>query len=162
MVLGFQLLVNANIVTIDENLPGAQALAVRDGRILAVGALEEVEAAPGNNTTVRDMGGKTIVPGFIDAHGHVSMTAMLRGMADLQPPPASHSSLPCEPDCEPSVSTASKAHQDHASEPTASALYPYGNSWRCRPQSFAEIESLFARLRDCEQAAIRAKFSALC
>jgi predicted amidohydrolase YtcJ len=82
------LYVNADIVTVDAKRPGAQALAVRDGRILAVGSRDEVEAIAGDQAVVRDMGGRTIVPGLIDAHGHLGMTAMMMGFANVQPPPA--------------------------------------------------------------------------
>ena len=81
-------LINADIVTVDDALPSAEALAIRDGRILGVGSRSEVEAAAGNNIQLRDMQGKTIVPGFIDAHGHISLTAMAVGMANVQSPPA--------------------------------------------------------------------------
>lgn len=82
------LYINADIVTVDESKPVAEALAVRDGQIIAVGSREEVEFAAGEQPTIRDLGGKTIVPGLIDAHGHISVTALSRGWANTQPPPA--------------------------------------------------------------------------
>jgi len=83
-----QVYVNADIVTVDAKLPSAQALAVRDGLIVAVGSRAEVEAAAGAGAQLRDMAGKTIVPGLIDAHGHISLTALTQGFAKIQPPPA--------------------------------------------------------------------------
>ncbi|MEH6559253.1 MAG: amidohydrolase [Oceanicoccus sp.] len=80
--------VNADIVTVDDNKPTAQALAVRDGRVLAVGSRQDVELAAGEGAEIRDMQGKTIVPGLIDAHGHISLTALSKGFANVQPPPA--------------------------------------------------------------------------
>ena len=82
------LYVNADVVTVDDSNPSAQALAVRDGRILAVGSRQEVELVAGEGADIRDMQGKTIVPGLIDAHGHISLTAMSQGFANIQPPPA--------------------------------------------------------------------------
>jgi predicted amidohydrolase YtcJ len=79
--------VNGDIVTLagEDNI--AQALAVRDGRILAVGSEKEVLAAAGSNTTVQDLNGQALLPGFIDAHGHVSMTAKLIADANVASPP---------------------------------------------------------------------------
>jgi predicted amidohydrolase YtcJ len=50
--------------------PDAQALAVRDGRILAVGSVAEIERHLGPQTQVIDAGGGMVVPGFIDSHVH--------------------------------------------------------------------------------------------
>lgn len=79
---------NANIVTVDDALPSAAAMAVENGSIIAVGKLREVESIVGGGASLRDMHGKTIVPGFIDAHGHFSYTSALMEMANLQPEPA--------------------------------------------------------------------------
>src|ERR1700756_3917604 len=64
-----QILYNAKIFTADPQNPYAEAVAIRDGRVLAVGNLPEVEqAAPGATRT--DLGGKSLFPGFIDSHSH--------------------------------------------------------------------------------------------
>src|SRR5215510_9726754 len=63
------ILYNANVLTMDVNNPSARAIAIADGRFLAVGSQEEVLNFASPVTKV-DMGGKTIVPGFIDAHSH--------------------------------------------------------------------------------------------
>lgn len=81
-------LVNADIVTMDETRPEAEALAIRDGRILAVGAREDVVREAGRGAELRDLGGATVTPGFIDTHGHFAMMAQAAAMANLQPPPA--------------------------------------------------------------------------
>ncbi len=60
----------ANIITIDPVRPRAQALAVKFERILAVGTDDDVVPLVGANTTVIDARGKTVTPGFIDAHCH--------------------------------------------------------------------------------------------
>jgi predicted amidohydrolase YtcJ len=59
------------IVTVNDAQPTANALAVKNGTILAVGDQAEVLAFKGSTTTVVDLGGKTMLPGFIDSHGHV-------------------------------------------------------------------------------------------
>lgn len=63
-------LLNATIVTVDDDLPTAQAMAVVDDRIVALGTSSEIEAWIGADTEVLDLGGQLVVPGFIEGHGH--------------------------------------------------------------------------------------------
>ena len=63
-------LYRANIITIDPLQPRARAVAIADGRFLAVGDDEEVRALAGPRTAQVDLEGRTVVPGFIDAHAH--------------------------------------------------------------------------------------------
>jgi predicted amidohydrolase YtcJ len=65
----------------------AEALAVRDGRILAVGSLASVRKAAGKKADMIDLKGRTLLPGFIDAHGHVSSVGQAASLAALAPPP---------------------------------------------------------------------------
>ena len=65
---------NARIWTGDSAHPSAQALAVRDGRLLAVGSEAEAMAFRGPNTRVIDLQGKRVVPGFSDSHWHLNTT----------------------------------------------------------------------------------------
>ena len=60
----------ANVLTVDTNRPRAQAFAVADGKFVAVGSNEAMKPFIGPNTRVLDLVGKTVVPGFIDAHAH--------------------------------------------------------------------------------------------
>ena len=63
---------NGTLHTMDSNQPTAEAVLVGDdGRIAAVGSLAEVEAAATADTKRIDMGGRTLVPGFNDAHVHI-------------------------------------------------------------------------------------------
>lgn len=64
-----------------------EALAVQNGRILAVGSLAEVMARKGPNTTVVDLRGKTLMPGFIDPHSHVALQSAKFAAANLDPKP---------------------------------------------------------------------------
>ena len=63
------IITNANIYTVDSLFSKAQAIAVREGTFVAVGNHDEVLQAFESNNTI-DLGGKTIVPGLIDAHCH--------------------------------------------------------------------------------------------
>jgi predicted amidohydrolase YtcJ len=80
--------VNGDVVTMDDRRPHANAVAVGQGRILAVGDLDEVEAVAGRRARVVDLGGRALVPGFVDAHGHFTQVAGRLDWVDLSPPPA--------------------------------------------------------------------------
>lgn len=66
-------LTSAKIWTGDPSRPEAQALAVRNGRIIAVGTDAEIEKLRGAGTRTIDAKGRRVVPGFIDSHTHMSM-----------------------------------------------------------------------------------------
>jgi predicted amidohydrolase YtcJ len=63
-------LLDAKILTVDEQFTEARALAVRDGRFVAVGANEDIKAYVGKATRVIEGRGRTVVPGLIDTHVH--------------------------------------------------------------------------------------------
>ena len=64
------ILYNANIITINNLQPGAQAIAINRGRIIDLGTNSEMLKLASSSTKKIDIGGKTITPGFIDAHSH--------------------------------------------------------------------------------------------
>ena len=61
---------NAHILTVDAAQPRAQAVAIAGGRFLAVGSNDDVGNLATGRTRRLDLAGKTVVPGFIDAHSH--------------------------------------------------------------------------------------------
>ena len=63
------ILVNGQVLTVDKAFSVAQAVAVRDGRILAVGTTDEIRRIAGPQTRVVDVEGRSVVPGFIDSDG---------------------------------------------------------------------------------------------
>lgn len=65
---------NATVITADPNRPRATAVGVREGRIRAVGDLASVRAALGRDVAEVDVGGRTLLPGLIDAHNHFLLT----------------------------------------------------------------------------------------
>ena len=76
-----------NIVTLDDAFPGANAVAVRGERIAAVGGASEVLVLAGPHTRTVELGERALIPGFIDAHGHVSFVARLLDFVNLSSPP---------------------------------------------------------------------------
>ena len=63
-------LVNGKIVTVDDRFTIAEALAIRDQRIVAVGSNAEIEKLKGPQTRTIALGGRTVIPGLIDNHSH--------------------------------------------------------------------------------------------
>ena len=78
---------NGTIVTINDKAPTAQSVAIAHGRILAVGDRASILETKGKNTLMVDLHGNTMLPGFIDAHGHVSLTGLQAVSANLLPAP---------------------------------------------------------------------------
>jgi predicted amidohydrolase YtcJ len=64
------ILYNANFWTVDEKLPRARAVAISAGRFFAVGTNDEILHLATGRSRKLDLGGKTVLPGFIDAHSH--------------------------------------------------------------------------------------------
>jgi predicted amidohydrolase YtcJ len=64
------ILVNGKVVTLDPELGEVQAIAVKDGRIVAAGRNAAVRDMVGRDTEMIDLEGRTAIPGFIEGHGH--------------------------------------------------------------------------------------------
>lgn len=76
--------VNARVYTVDDGFTVAQAFAVEDGMFAAIGSNDDVRASIGISTKVIDLGGRTVLPGLIDAHGHMAGLGNLQlGVLDL-------------------------------------------------------------------------------
>ena len=73
------IITNGAILTMDPDLPRAEAVAVKDGRIVAVGSASDVAGLAGPGTKVLDACGATVLPGFIESHMHLFI-----GGAELQ------------------------------------------------------------------------------
>lgn len=65
------ILTNAKVLTMDAGRPRAEAVALRDGRIQAVGTAAGIAALAGPETRVIDAGGRTLLPGFVESHLHL-------------------------------------------------------------------------------------------
>lgn len=73
-----QIVYNATIYTANDALPTAEALAIEDDRIVGIGDLITIQALADEETRMIDLEGRTVLPGLIDAHGH------MKGLGDLQ------------------------------------------------------------------------------
>ena len=80
-------LVDGRVVTVDSEDSIVEAVAVRDGRIVAVGDSSDVMSLAGECTRVVDLGGKTMLPGIIDTHTHPSGAAVRFMEIDCRSPP---------------------------------------------------------------------------
>ena len=86
--VGVQIFINGNILTMNDEQPTAEAVAVKDGKILAVGSRTDVEKAAGSGAEVVDLGGKTLMPGSIDSHSHLGLVGTKLALANMDHPPA--------------------------------------------------------------------------
>jgi len=82
-----QLFINGNVMTMDADNRIVEALAVRADRIEAVGSTAEIMALAAEGAEVVDLAGRTLLPGFIDAHGHFPGSGQKVIAADLGSPP---------------------------------------------------------------------------
>jgi predicted amidohydrolase YtcJ len=78
---------NGKVATLDAAESMAEAVAVKDGKFMSVGSTEEIKKLAGPATKMIDLGGKTVVPGLIDAHCHPMETIMMKdGWVDARYP----------------------------------------------------------------------------
>jgi len=80
-----KVLKNASIRTMKGDNSIEQAIAFRDGSILSVGSEREVLEVAGGSAEIVDLGGRTVIPGFIDAHHHFSQAALHTTDVDCSP-----------------------------------------------------------------------------
>ncbi len=76
-------ILNATIYTVDDSLTIVNALAIKDQKILKVGAVDEIKALVSDNTQILDLTGKFIFPGFIEGHAHLIDIGDMTTQVDL-------------------------------------------------------------------------------
>lgn len=79
--------VNGDILTMDKTASNPDAIATKGGKIIALGTPQEVISVAGPDAIMRDLAGQTLLPGFIDAHGHISLTALFQASVNVSSPP---------------------------------------------------------------------------
>ena len=85
--LAADLIFTGTIITVDENQPTAEAVAVSGDKIVAVGHREAILELATESTRIVDLGEHVLLPGFIDAHGHMAMYGTVVQMVNLSSPP---------------------------------------------------------------------------
>lgn len=80
-------LLNGKVVTVDPSDTIAEAVAVRDGRIVKVGSTAEIRRLAGRRSRVIDLEGKTVLPGFIDSHEHCIRRGLQADWVNCASPP---------------------------------------------------------------------------
>ncbi|MBN2334700.1 amidohydrolase family protein, partial [Candidatus Bathyarchaeota archaeon] len=80
-------LVNGKVLTVDPGFTVAEAVAVKDGKVMVVGTTKEVKALADGSTEVVDLKGKTVMPGLYDSHLHVVVTGAALMMINCRTPP---------------------------------------------------------------------------
>jgi predicted amidohydrolase YtcJ len=75
------------VLTMNDKAMRTEAVAVANGRILAVGSRSQVMKLKGPGTQLVDLKGQTLVPGFVDAHGHIVVGGLQALSANLLAPP---------------------------------------------------------------------------
>lgn len=78
---------NGQVITVDENFPEAEAVAIENGLITKVGCNDEVLKLKIEDTKLVDLKGKVMLPGFIDGHSHLTGVAKAHGFQNLFSPP---------------------------------------------------------------------------
>jgi predicted amidohydrolase YtcJ len=84
---GLQVWTNGHVLTMDVDGRQATALVIEDDRILAVGTDEDVQRWLADADVMLDLEGRTVVPGFVEAHGHFPGAGLAAVAADLNSPP---------------------------------------------------------------------------
>src|SRR5215207_10194369 len=77
------IILNANVRTMDKANPTTQAIAVKDGRIAAVGSTDDIRKFAGPETKIIDAEGRLVLPGFNDSHAHFMAIGNLFSSIDL-------------------------------------------------------------------------------
>ena len=78
---------NAKVVTVNDSFDIAEAVAVKDGHIMAVGSNSQIQALASTDTKLVDLHGKTLLPGFYDGHIHVGTSGLPFGATFNVPTP---------------------------------------------------------------------------
>ena len=79
--------VGDNILTMDQATQGATGVAIQGDQIIYVGDKDQALGMANEDTRVIELGDRALIPGFVDSHGHISMTARFIDYANLSSPP---------------------------------------------------------------------------
>ena len=74
---------NGNIITFDNDFTSVNYIGIKDGKIVALGNGDDYKSTISDNTTLHDLDGKTVLPGFIESHNHFNAVANQWGWIDV-------------------------------------------------------------------------------
>jgi predicted amidohydrolase YtcJ len=77
-------LVHGVVATLEPRRPPQEAIAIRDGRVIAASATADIERLVGSSTRVVDLAGRSVVPGLVDCHVHLATDAATRDSVDVR------------------------------------------------------------------------------
>jgi predicted amidohydrolase YtcJ len=118
------------LVTVDDKLPNLEALAVKAGKIVALGTRADVEKArKGAATRVVDLGGRTLLPGCLDAHSHCISSLTVANQVNLYAPPAGPGKDPA------SILAELVKYRDANRIPKGVAIQAYGHDENAMPKA---------------------------
>lgn len=136
------LLANADVLTIDERFSRHGAVVIEHGRIAAVGTEAELAARFGHAERV-DLGGRTLIPGFVDAHHHMLIASIYGDAVDCHP-----ASAPTLESIQRAIGArAAASDPSHASGPAWIVGLGY-DAWRLQPRRHPDRHDLDAACRD--------------
>src|SRR5271156_4706081 len=116
------------IITVNDAQPSAEAVAVKDGKILMVGSSADIEKShKGATTQMIDLAGKTLVPGFLDPHSHYINSLSVANQVNIMAPPAGPGK-----DI-PSIVAALKQFRDQHNIPKGVLIQAYGYDENAMP-----------------------------
>jgi predicted amidohydrolase YtcJ len=116
------------IITVNDAQPHAEAVAIKDGKILMVGSRAEIEKShKGSGTQMIDLAGKTLVPGFLDPHSHYINSLSVANQVNIMAPPAGPGK-----DI-PSIVAALKQFRDQHNIPKGVLIQAYGYDENAMP-----------------------------
>ena len=81
------ILTGGKVITMDSGNRLAEAVAIENGKIRAVGSNAEILEKTGTDTKIEHLSGRTLLPGFIDPHNHFSLTSFQPASVDCSVPP---------------------------------------------------------------------------
>ena len=117
-----------DVVTMNRHQPRAETVAVKDGKIIAVGTRDQVARDhKGPATRVVELGGKTLMPGFIDAHSHYFSSLTVANQVNVYAPPAGPGRDP------PSIVAELVKFRDRHKVPRGEVIQAYGYDQNLMP-----------------------------
>lgn len=128
------------ILTMEDANPKVEALAIKDGKIIFTGTKSEADQYQGDSTKSYDLKGKTLLPGFIDAHGHLTSRAGMIQAVDLSPTP--YGTVNSIPDLQKAVTKYITVHKIPADMPIIGNGYDDAIMVEHRHPTRAELDAI--------------------